>query len=70
MSTIADGKARAAKTALRDERARDAKLAMQQYEAEKTAVLAKTERLRALRLANEVGIAPKKKTKRPAKAGR
>lgn len=70
MSSMVDGKARAARSALRDERARDAKLAMEQYEANKLAVLTKTERLRALRLANEAGTAPKKKTKRPAKAER
>lgn len=39
--------------ALKDERARDAALAMREYQAERLAVLAKTARLRALRLAQE-----------------
>jgi hypothetical protein len=44
---------RAAKAAAREARARDAELAMRDYEAERLAVLAKTARLRALRLARE-----------------
>jgi hypothetical protein len=43
---------RAAMTA-KEERARDAALAMREYQAEKLAVRAKTARLRALRLAKE-----------------
>jgi hypothetical protein len=39
--------------AMKEERARDAALAMREYEAEKLAVRAKTARLRALRLAKE-----------------
>jgi hypothetical protein len=39
--------------ALKEERARDAALAMREYQAERLAVLAKTARLRALRLAQE-----------------
>jgi Mg/Co/Ni transporter MgtE len=38
---------------MREERARDAALAMREYEAERLAVLAKTGRLRALRLAQD-----------------
>ena len=60
---------RAAREAMKEDRARDAALAMQEYEAEKRAVLANTERLRALRLANEAGVeAPKTdKAKKTAK---
>ncbi len=39
--------------AMREERARDAAAAMREYEAERRAVLVKTARLRALRLAHE-----------------
>ena len=41
------------RAAAKEERARDAALAMQEYEAEKRAVDVKTARLRALRLAKE-----------------
>jgi hypothetical protein len=59
-------------------RAQDAALAMQEYEAEKLAVVAKTARLRALRLAREAqppvpAPAPTKKnipTKKPTKEPR
>ncbi len=44
---------RATRTLSKQDRERDAVIAMQEYEAEKTAVLAKTARLRAIRLANE-----------------
>ncbi len=44
-----------AATALRQARARDAELAMREYQAEKSAIHANTERLRALRLAQEAG---------------
>jgi hypothetical protein len=47
---------RAAKAATREARARDAELAMRDYEAERLAVLAKTARLRALRLARESAL--------------
>lgn len=47
---------------MREERARDAALAMREYEAERLAVLAKTARLRALRLAQDaVPVLHKKK---------
>jgi hypothetical protein len=52
---------------MKEDRARDAALAMQEYEAGKRAVLANTERLRALRLANEAGGEAPKKTKKTAK---
>ncbi|WP_119299619.1 hypothetical protein [Dongia deserti] len=59
--------ARAAREAEREKRAKDAALAMQQYEAEKRAVLDKTARLRALRLAKEADDALKPKPKKPIK---
>lgn len=49
---------RAAREAMKKERDRDAAVAMKEYEAERRAVLANTERLRALRLAREAGAAP------------
>lgn len=57
---------RAAREAMKKDRERDATAAMKEYEAEKRAVLANTERLRALRLAREAGQAhatPAKPTK-------
>lgn len=48
---------RATRDAMRQDRERDAALAMKEYEAERRAVLANTERLRALRLAKEAGEA-------------
>jgi hypothetical protein len=56
---------RAARAAAREERARDAALAMQQYEADKLAVLDKTARLRALRLAKETADALQPPSKQP-----
>jgi hypothetical protein len=49
---------------LKERRARDAAQAMRDYEAKRVATLAKTARLRAIRLAKEAegsGAAPKKK---------
>jgi hypothetical protein len=54
---------RAAREAMKKDRERDATAAMKEYEAEKRAVLANTERLRALRLAKEAGEAPAKTPK-------
>jgi hypothetical protein len=68
MPTLRDARERAARTAMKEQRARDAALAMREYEAEKRAALARTERLRALRLAKEAGGAPDKKAKRPTKS--
>ena len=51
-TTLKNAQQRAA-TAAKEERARDAALAMQEYEAEKLAIGIKTARLRALRLAKE-----------------
>lgn len=53
MPTVKDPRKQAERLALKDKRARDASLAMKEYEAEKRAERAKTERLRALRLAKE-----------------
>jgi hypothetical protein len=54
---------RAAREAMKKDRERDATAAMKEYEAERRAVLANTERLRALRLAKEAGDAPAKTAK-------
>jgi hypothetical protein len=54
---------RATREAMKEQRDRDAALAMKEYEAERRAVLANTERLRALRLARESGPAPAKAAK-------
>lgn len=59
---------RAAREAMKKDRERDATAAMKEYEAEKRAVLANTERLRALRLAKEAGEAVVK-TPKAAKKG-
>ena len=48
----------ASKDAGKDARARDAELAMAEYRAQERAMLAKTERLRALRLAKAAGEPP------------
>ena len=59
--------------AAKEERARDAALAMREYEAERRAVLARTARLRALRLAKEATSEPPGSTlnkKKQAKEGR
>jgi hypothetical protein len=52
----------------KEERARDAALAMKEYKAEKLAVRAKTARLRALRLAREAENKQYTSTKEAAKA--
>ena len=54
---------RAEREAMKEERARDAGQAMKEYEAERRAVLANTERLRALRLARDAAPATAKTTK-------
>jgi hypothetical protein len=59
---------RAAREAMKQERTRSATQAMKDYEAERRAVVANTERLRALRLAKEAGEAGAKPVK-PAKKG-
>ncbi len=65
MATIKNRQVGAAKDSMKEERARDAALAMREYQAEGLAVAAKTARLRALRLAREAADPPKKvKTER------
>ena len=59
---------RAAREAMKKDRERDATAAMKEYEAERRAVLANTERLRALRLAKEAGEAIAK-TEKATKKG-
>jgi hypothetical protein len=59
-----------AKYATKEARAREAALAMRDYEAEKLAALAKTARLRALRLASEAASAPPVKAGKAAGKGR
>jgi hypothetical protein len=56
-----DDQPKAQKAAIKEARARDAALAMRDYEAERLAILARTARLRALRLAKETGKAKPKK---------
>jgi len=53
VAILKNAEQRAAMAAKKDERARDAALAMREYEAEKLAVDKNTARLRALRLAKE-----------------
>ena len=53
MATTVKDARQLATMAAKEERARDAALAMQEYEAEKLAIGIKTARLRALRLAKE-----------------
>ena len=53
MSSLKNSAEFAAKAAIKEERARDAARAMREYQAERAATLAKTARLRALRLAKE-----------------
>lgn len=67
MHTTKTAEGRAARTAAREERARDAALARQQYEAGKLAILDKTARLRALRLAKEAADALRPKLRKPTK---
>ena len=59
---MSDAKSRAARAALKNDRSREASRAMQEYEAKRRAVLDKTARLRALRLAHEAGLAAPAKT--------
>jgi hypothetical protein len=54
----------------KEERARDAALAMREYEANKLAVRTNTARLRALRLAKEAETRQHTKTKEAAKEAR
>lgn len=58
MSSLKNASEAAARNALRDERARDAERAMRDYVAAEAALDARTERLRALRLAREAANPP------------
>jgi hypothetical protein len=55
---------------LKDQRAREAAAAMREYQAERLAVLARSERLRALRLAKQVPSVPAKAKRARAKPAR
>lgn len=55
---------------LKEQRAREAEQAMREYQAERLAILARSQRLRALRLAKQVADTPVKATKARAKAVR
>ena len=67
--TTKNAQQRAVMTA-KEERARDAALAMREYEANKLAVRTNTARLRALRLAKEAETRQHTKTKEAAKEDR
>ena len=67
MATNSDKNRKPEVTAGRDQRARDAALAMQEYRAERVAAEAKTERLRALRLARDARDARAKAAESEAK---
>ncbi len=56
MANKLDEQQRAIRVASKQDRERDAAIAMQEYEAEKVAILARTAKLRAIRLANEAAV--------------
>lgn len=63
MTATKDDQARAARAETKEERAREGAKAMQEYQAEQRAVLARTARLRAERMAREAGGALQAKGK-------
>ena len=65
MTTTLKNAQQRASIAAKEERARDAALAMQEYEAERVAIRVKTARLRALRLAKEAEIREHTRRKDP-----
>jgi hypothetical protein len=65
MATTLKNAQQLASMAAKEERARDAVLAMQEYEAEKLAIGVRTARLRALRLAKEAETSEHTKRKIP-----
>jgi hypothetical protein len=72
MATMLKNTQQLAAITAKEERARDAALAMREYEAKKLAIRANTTRLRALRLAKEAKEAGNKQhtsTKEAAKGG-
>ena len=62
MPTMKEAQERATRIALKEDRARDAARALQEREAERKAMITKTARLRALRLANKdtAAVKPRK----------
>ena len=70
MSTMKDAQQRALRAATNQDRERDAAIAMQGYEAEKLALVAKTTWLRALRLAKEAAEVVKAKKQRKSERHR
>jgi hypothetical protein len=64
-----DVQQRAAAITMKEQRARDAAQATQEYEAEKLTIRANAARLRALRLAKEAGCMQEAKTASPAGRG-
>jgi hypothetical protein len=69
MATMLKKARQGAAMTAKEERARDAALAMREYQAEKLAVRAKTARLRALRLAKETENRQHANKKEAAKEG-
>ena len=65
--TTLSAQQRSARATLKEERERDQALAMREYEAEKLAVRANMERLRALRLAKEAANMQHRKDEKPPK---
>jgi hypothetical protein len=65
MATILKNVQQRTAMAAKEERARDAALAMQEYQAEKVSIAVKTARLRALRLAKEAQTSEPTKRKIP-----
>lgn len=61
MTEVEDAQNRANRVAIRDERAKDAARALQEVQTERKAALAKTARLRALRLAQQTDSPRKRK---------
>ena len=66
-TTVKESKQRAAVAAMKEQRARDGAQALQEYEAEKLALQARTARLRALRLAKEAGSRQDTEKQQPVK---
>jgi hypothetical protein len=66
-TTSSDEARRAGRRFAQEERARDGRAAMTEYEAQAVAVRAKTVRLKALRLANEAKAQTERPPAKPAK---
>jgi hypothetical protein len=63
MSDVKDAQERAIRAAMREERARDAARALKEVESDRETAIAKTQRLRALRLATKPADGAKPKAK-------